>query len=275
MESTLRRARLLRTELLRAAHKEGLAGAARSAGRLIRGGLHRTGAYLAEAGVDLWLGSRTRGIVHNEAELHARSPVGDGHHYQAVALRKWRQILAAVDLDPAQSTFLDLGAGRGRALLFAAETGFARVIGVELDPVLAADAERNLARWLARRGRHADERSFTVLVGDAATVELPDGPVLVLVYNSFGPETLRRALTRVIEGQRRRPRPVRLCYLNAQHPEVVAEQPALVAIARADDWILYAVRDETRGGGSEAAMDGDPAAGSVPDSPRDPAASPP
>ncbi|WP_448611156.1 SAM-dependent methyltransferase [Geodermatophilus sp. URMC 60] len=251
--------RLLRAELIRAAREEGLAGAIRSGSRLFRGGLHRTGAYLAESAVDLWLGTRTRGIVHNEAELHALSPTGDGHHYQAVALRKWRRILAAVDLDPAGSTFLDLGAGRGRAMLFAAEAGFARTVGVELDPALAADAERNIDRWRARRGRRAD-RPLSVLVADAATVELPDGPVLVLVYNSFGPETLRRVLARVVEDQRRHPRPVRLCYLNAQHPEVVAEQPALVPIARDDDWILYTIGSGTPGGGTEAATERSPAA---------------
>jgi SAM-dependent methyltransferase len=260
IESTLRRTRLLRAELVRAAREEGPAGAARSVGRLVRGGLHRTGAYLAETAVDLWLGSRTRGIVHNEAELRALSPTGDGHHYQAVALRKWRRILVAVDLEPAQSTFLDLGAGRGRALLFAAEAGFARVVGVELDPALAADAERNIARWRARRGRGADQ-SMSVLVADAATVELPAGPVLVLVYNSFGPETLRRVLTRVVEGQRRHRHPVRLCYLNAQHPDVIAEQPALVPVARDDDWILYAVGAGAPEGGTEAATERGPAAG--------------
>jgi len=41
--------------------------------------------------------------------------------------------MATVPLEPAESTFVDLGSGRGRALFFAARTGFHRVIGVELD----------------------------------------------------------------------------------------------------------------------------------------------
>ena len=42
-------------------------------------------------------------------------------------------------------TFLDIGAGKGRALLVAAESPFNEVVGVELNPSLAAIARNNIA----------------------------------------------------------------------------------------------------------------------------------
>src|SRR5215472_14564615 len=43
--------------------------------------------------------------------------------------------------------FLDLGCGKGRALLLASEFNFREVIGVELNPELAATALRNVDLW--------------------------------------------------------------------------------------------------------------------------------
>lgn len=42
-------------------------------------------------------------------------------------------------------TFTDIGCGRGRVLWLAKEYGFAKVIGIELDAELAADAKKNLS----------------------------------------------------------------------------------------------------------------------------------
>jgi SAM-dependent methyltransferase len=46
-------------------------------------------------------------------------------------------------------SFLDFGAGKGRAMLVASELPFREVIGIELNPELAAVAQRNLDLWIA------------------------------------------------------------------------------------------------------------------------------
>src|SRR5580704_639241 len=45
-------------------------------------------------------------------------------------------------------TFIDIGAGKGRGLLVASEYRFRRVIGIELNPAMAAIARQNVARWI-------------------------------------------------------------------------------------------------------------------------------
>jgi len=44
-------------------------------------------------------------------------------------------------------TFLDIGAGKGRGLLVASEYRFRKVVGIELNPALAAVARQNVAQW--------------------------------------------------------------------------------------------------------------------------------
>lgn len=51
------------------------------------------------------------------------------------------------DLDFAEFTFVDLGSGKGRALLMASDYPFRRIVGVELLPALHQIAELNLAQY--------------------------------------------------------------------------------------------------------------------------------
>ena len=55
------------------------------------------------------------------------------------------QHLATVDF--ATYTFIDLGSGKGRALLLAAMYPFARIVGVEVQPELDAIARQNIERF--------------------------------------------------------------------------------------------------------------------------------
>jgi predicted RNA methylase len=43
-----------------------------------------------------------------------------------------------------ETTFVDIGSGKGRALIIAAEYAFKRIIGVEYSPSLATICRRNL-----------------------------------------------------------------------------------------------------------------------------------
>ena len=234
-----------RAEVADTAARRGPVAALRTAATLSVGSARRAGAYLLETAIDLRMGAATRGMVKNESLL-AASAGADGHVYQPVPVRKFRRILAASTLQPEDTTFLDLGAGRGRALLLAADAGFRRVIGIELDPALAADARRNLARHAQRRPAAAGTGTApSVLCQDAVDVVLPSGPVLVFVYNSFGPRTLRWVLERLEDSVRRDPRPVLLAYHNPVHADVVEARPAFVRTASGRDWALYTVGRDT------------------------------
>ncbi len=88
-------------------------------------------------------------------------------------------------------SFADLGCGKGRAMLLASERPFREVVGVELNPGLAATAERNVAVWRAA-GR--TEVPLRAVCGDATELAYPPGPLLVFIYNSFGVPVVRAVL---------------------------------------------------------------------------------
>jgi len=84
---------------------------------------------------------------------------------------------------PRHATLVDLGSGKGRALIIAARMGFQRVIGVEFAAELADIARRNLAITEARA---------EVILGDAGEYALPDGALGIYLYNPFSVEVMRK-----------------------------------------------------------------------------------
>jgi tRNA1(Val) A37 N6-methylase TrmN6 len=98
------------------------------------------------------------------------------------ACRRWRETLPASAARVEAYTFVDVGAGKGRALLLAAELPFRKVIGVELNEDLAHIAQQNVALW----SRMAQPRiKIRVMAQDAAEFRWPRSPLLVYLNNPF------------------------------------------------------------------------------------------
>lgn len=93
-----------------------------------------------------------------------------------------RDALASIP-GPERRSFVDLGCGKGRALLVASEQPFRRILGIELAPGLVATARRNAA--ILARG-HPDRTPIEVRHGDATAFALPDGDLVVFFYHAFG-----------------------------------------------------------------------------------------
>ncbi len=127
----------------------------------------------------------------------------------------------------AQYTFLDLGCGKGRALILAAENPFREVVGVELNPSLAAIARANLAAAHSRADLLAPTR---LIEGDALTSPLPQLPIVVFLFHPFEAPAMRRLL-RILEAHAAdHPGQVDILYVNAEHAAVLDRSPAFTCL---------------------------------------------
>lgn len=115
-------------------------------------------------------------------------------YYQAVLPNRLHARLRQVPADLSEFTFIDFGAGMGRALLIASDYPFRSIIGVELLPSLADIAEQNLRKY-----RSPSQRCFSIELfrGDALTFDPPGGDTVYFLYNPFGPDVLRPLLRRI------------------------------------------------------------------------------
>jgi SAM-dependent methyltransferase len=120
-----------------------------------------------------------------------------------------------------ETTFLDLGAGMGRAVLLASELGFKAVVGVELHPKLAGIARKNVKLWRAAGRERAPMR---IVEGDAVEFGLPDGPALVFLFNPFGAAVLSRLLKKWRTALAARPQTLDILYVNNEQEAVLESE---------------------------------------------------
>jgi hypothetical protein len=144
----------------------------------------------------------------------------------------WLQRTAPQPID--RTVFLDIGAGKGRAMLLASQFPFLRVDGVELNADLASIAAANISLW------HSDLQAntlspLTLHHADATTHPLPSEPTLAFLFHPFELPILRRFLRHVETSQAEHsisnnPRPFDLLYVNAEHDSYLDHHPAFTRL---------------------------------------------
>jgi len=134
-------------------------------------------------------GTDTGGYLGPEELVKGRENDALNHGYSAIApsvfreaCRRWLETLPGVSGRIEAYSFVDVGAGKGRALLLAAELPFRKVIGVELSEELARIAQKNIERC-SRASR--PKAKIRAVQGDAAKFPWPRNPLLVYLYNPF------------------------------------------------------------------------------------------
>ena len=122
---------------------------------------------------DWWTGIRDPESRAFDQEYGVETVWFDLFNYEPSLPSVVRASLDALDIPFSDYTFVDLGSGKGRALFLAAERPFARVVGIEHRSALHRQAHHNLARLEGRVNAPIE-----LILGDAATVPLPDGCLL-------------------------------------------------------------------------------------------------
>jgi tRNA1(Val) A37 N6-methylase TrmN6 len=127
------------------------------------------------------------------------------------ACRRWRETLPSSAARLEAYTFVDVGAGKGRALLLAAELPFRKVIGVELNEALARIAQRNVTPWKRIARSRAKIR---VIYEDAAEFQWPGTPLLIYLNNPFDCALVELLASQIAAAAASGPGLVDLLYVN-------------------------------------------------------------
>ena len=131
-------------------------------------------------------------------------------------------------------TFIDLGSGKGRVLLMAADYPFKRIIGVEFMPELHRAAQENIAGYSSDR-----QRLIESVCMDARDFEFPPEPLVAYLFNPFSESTFVAVLKNVRQSVEQSPRPVYIAYRFTEFDPLLAQAEWLEKIAGTEQWAVY------------------------------------
>jgi len=115
--------------------------------------------------------------------------------------------------------FVDLGSGKGRALLMASELPFKRIVGVEFAIELHQAARENVGKYRSPSQRCGD---FELLHLDAAAYSIPNENTVFYIYNPFHEEVMEKVLANIRQSLAEHPREVIIIYCDAALRDLVS-----------------------------------------------------
>ncbi len=155
-------------------------------------------------GFDEEMGVSTAGIVRLESLTAPSETRRLAHRYQPSDPDTLRRTIAALPIRYEEFVFVDIGSGKGRALLVASEFPFERIVGVEFAEELHEAALANIAAYSNPAQRC---RAIEALRTDATGYELPEQPLVLYFYNPFLAPVMERVMANAAASLAARPRP--------------------------------------------------------------------
>jgi hypothetical protein len=156
--------------------------------------------------------------------------------YQATEPALFTQMMAGLKIDFREFTFIDIGSGKGRVLMMAADYPFHRILGVELLPALHRVAQKNLGFY-----KSDSQQCFALeaVRGDACKLIFPAEPAVVYLFNPLTESELIEVMTNLDNSLSQSPRAVYLLYHNPVLEHVIANHPAFNKIAGTHQYSVF------------------------------------
>ena len=156
--------------------------------------------------------------------------------YQPTEASLFHEIMGALKIDFSEFTFIDLGSGKGRALLMAADYPFRRIVGIELLAELHGVALDNLRQYKSN-----SQKCFVLesIRGDARTFTFPAEPTVLYLFNPLPEEGLSQVMVNLERSLRDQPRPFYVLYHNPLLEHVLSRSGGLSKLGGTNQYCVY------------------------------------
>lgn len=232
-----------RTKVVETGRREGILPGLRLAARWTVAFVEKKASMATERFRDARDGVDTR-AERPEEDYPDAGVFDDGTFYRPIPPRLFGRMMRDARVSPERYTFIDLGCGKGAALLLALEHGFRSVVGVELNGRLVEIADENLKQYTKAHG--LDARTAAV-EADVAHYDFPDEPLFIFLYNPFGADTMAVVLRRLEESIRENPRPLVIAYVSPVTEALLDASPVLRRLpTRSTRWAIWQAPDQTQ-----------------------------
>lgn len=154
--------------------------------------------------------------VHiSELEVNSQN-FAFGTPYGPVTTGRFQAVMDCLEIDHSRFTFVDLGSGKGRALLLAAALPFREIIGVEFARELHEVAQQNIRTFTGP----VRCRNIHSIWADATQFEFPGVPLVIFMFHPFVGKTMMEVLRNIESSLRACPREAYVLYVNPKLGDV-------------------------------------------------------
>ena len=159
--------------------------------------------------------------------------------YQPTEPALFKEMMACLNIDFQEFTFIDIGSGKGRVLLMAADYPFRRILGIELLPGLHRVAQENLSVY-----KSASQQCFALEArcGDAREFVFPPEPTVLYLFNPLPEPGVVDVMASLDRSLSQYPRSVHLVYRNPLFENVMAKFPVLGRITGTHQYTIFRTR---------------------------------
>ena len=164
-------------------------------------------------------GTETSGVVDSDRLEPTLANRMHAVRYKPTKARPFVRLLSRLSL-PDGCTFVDVGSGKGKVLLLAAQRPFRRVVGLEFSPSICARARTNIELFTRTTKLKAPIEIFE---GDATQYSMAGDENVFFLYNPFDAVILGRFVDNVRRSLLDHPRPIWFIYSVPLHAAVLEQ----------------------------------------------------
>lgn len=146
------------------------------------------------------------------------------HFYVPTTASVIYDILRTLPVQPRKSVFVDMGSGKGRALLVASEFPFARIVGIELSENLHRIAQDNIKRYKPAAQQCT---TFDLRRMDALDYAYGDEPLVLFLFDPFGRDIFEAVIANLETSLTAKPRDAYVVYVYPQYEDVLERSTVL------------------------------------------------
>ncbi len=142
--------------------------------------------------IDRLYGTKSGGFDKDFLKQMKSPSVKDAKAYEPIKHEHFSTMLNDANINHSNNIFIDLGAGKGRALMYASEFPFAKIIGIEFSNQLYDQMQQNINHFLNKTDK---TDNFILSCEDAMNYKFPtDSDITVYLNNPFSGDVMRSVI---------------------------------------------------------------------------------
>lgn len=156
--------------------------------------------------------------------------------YEAITKKFFTKMIRQMSIDFKKFVFIDLGSGKGKSLMFAADYPFRKIVGVEFSSELHQTARNNINLFAAKEDIH---NKFQLFCMDAELYDFPPENIVLFLYNPFQGKVMKSVVKKIEQFLSSGQYKVFILYRNPKCTEMFENNDFLKIVKETPDYKIY------------------------------------